>query len=230
MTNHSHHSVRESIRTRIENGEWSLGALIPAEKDLSTEYGCARTTINRALQALADEGLLIRKRKGGTRVCAMPVRYAKFEIPIIREQVEAKGDQYRHELVCKKREIPPSDIRAKLNIQDQEKALYLETIHFSNSAPLAVEERWINTQAVPEILQASFDDISVNEWLVKTVPFSSGDVLFSAQNMNEKIAAALKSDAGKATFVVDRTTWVGDEFITAIKLYYQSGFELYTQL
>lgn len=230
MSNNSHHTVRESIRKRIEDGEWDLGALIPGEIDLASEFGCARTTINRALQALADEGLLIRKRKGGTRVCAMPVRYAKFEIPIIREQVEASGDCYRHELRRKQVKTPPAKIRAKLGINEEDKALYLETLHYANLKPFAFEERWVNIQTVPDILNAALDEISVNEWLVKTVPFSNGDVLLSAQTMKPKIATALDSKKGKATFVVDRTTWVGDNFITAIKLYYKEGYELYTQL
>ncbi|MBL4673106.1 MAG: GntR family transcriptional regulator, partial [Arenicella sp.] len=87
MTVNSHHDIRQALRGRIESGEWQLGALIPGEMALADEYGCARTTINRALQTLANDGLVIRKRKGGTRVCEMPVRQAKFEIPILREQV-----------------------------------------------------------------------------------------------------------------------------------------------
>ena len=125
MTTNSHHTLRETLRERIESGEWSLGSLIPGEIELSNEYGCARTTINRALQNLADAGLVVRKRKGGTRVCEMPVKQAKFEIPIIREQVESIGGSYRHQLLVKKLAIPPSSIRARLGIPSKIKALYL---------------------------------------------------------------------------------------------------------
>lgn len=230
MSNNSHHTVRESIRKRVEAGEWSLGELIPGEIELAVEYGCARTTLNRALQALAEEGLLIRKRKGGTRVCSMPVRYAKFEIPIIREQVEAENGRYRHELIVNKTKTPPKQIASKLGLKENQQALYLESAHYANSKPLAFEKRWVNTQAVPEILDANFNDISVNEWLVKTVPFSSGDVLFSAKKIGKKAAKILCCDLDEATFVVDRTTWVNDQFITATKLYYRPGYELYTEL
>ena len=68
MTANSHHKIRQMLKGRIESGEWELGALIPRELALAEEYNCARTTINRALQALADEGVVVRKRKGGTRV------------------------------------------------------------------------------------------------------------------------------------------------------------------
>ena len=230
MTTNSHHNIRQALRERIESGEWGLGALIPGELALAAEYGCARTTINRALQTLADEGLVVRKRKGGTRVCPMPVRHAKFEIPIVREQVEAIGSKYRHQVMSQQEKAPTTSVRTRLHIPDAKKAFFIETIHLADERPYAYEERWVNIQAVPEIVDAPLDEISVNEWLVKTVPFSSGDVVFSAVNADDRVAAALESKAGNAVFVVDRTTWMGEEFITTLKLYYKDGYQLYSQL
>ncbi len=230
MTGNSHHTIRQSIRQRIESGEWELGALIPNEVSLADEYGCARTTINRALQTLADDGLLVRKRKGGTRVCKMPIRQAKLDIPIIREQVEATACKYRHQIILQEQKIPTASIRSRLRLAESTPALFIETIHLADDRPYAFEERWVNMQAVPDILTAPLDRISVNEWLVKTVPFSKGDVVFSAQNASTRVADALESETGNAIFVVDRTTWSGDDFITTMKLYYRDGHQLYSSL
>jgi GntR family histidine utilization transcriptional repressor len=41
---------------RIADGDWKPGELIPGEVDLADEFGCARATVNRALQDLADAG------------------------------------------------------------------------------------------------------------------------------------------------------------------------------
>lgn len=230
MANATHHSIRESLLGRIQSGEWELGALIPAEMILAEEYGCARTTVNRALQALADEGLVIRKRKGGTRVCNMPVRYAKFEIPLLREQVEVTGRLYSHQLLGLEMKIPPRDICARLKLSDTKKALYLETVHKADESPFAFETRWINTKAVPSVFEAPLERISANEWLVKTVPFSSGDVMFGAVSASQSIADAMDVKIGAALFTIDRTTWFGDKFITTMSLYYKQGFQLSTRL
>ena len=230
MTSHTHHTVREAIRSRIEDGEWGLGALIPSEISLAEEYGCARTTINRALQTLASEGIVVRKRKGGTRVCEMPARRAKLEISIVRKQVEAAGCTYRHQVLNRALKAPPSSIRTRLRLAEDDKAMYLETIHLSDDRPFAFEERWVNVNAVPEIINAPFDTISINEWLVKTVPFSSGDLIFSAANASQKVANAVDAKEGDALFVLDRTTWMNTDFITTMKLFYKDGYRLYTQL
>ena len=230
MAKASHHSIREAMLRRIQSGEWELGALIPAEMTLAKEYDCARTTVNRALQALADDGLLVRKRKGGTRVCKMPVRKAKFEIPVIRNQIETTGDLYQHKLLRAEMKKPPTQICTRLNISNEHKAMYLETLHLSNSRPFVFETRWINTDAVPKVLNAPLETISANEWLVKTVPFSSGEVIFSAVSSSKNIAKAMDVELGSALFVIDRTTWFEEAFITTTKLYYKEGFQLYSRL
>ena len=82
--------VLRRLNTRI----WKPGDLLPHEAELATEFGCARSTVNRALQAIAEEGLVERRRRGGTRVVIRPERKATFNIPVIRTQIENRGHTY----------------------------------------------------------------------------------------------------------------------------------------
>jgi GntR family histidine utilization transcriptional repressor len=87
-------SVQDEVLRRIHAREWKPGDLIPNEADLAQEFGCARTTVNRALRALAENGLLDRRRKAGTRVAAQPVAKATLDIAVIRREVEERGQKY----------------------------------------------------------------------------------------------------------------------------------------
>ena len=180
MPNTSHHDIRNALLARIHAGEWDLGALIPGEAQLADEYGCARTTVNRALQTLAGEGLLVRKRRGGTRITTLPAKQARLDIAVLREQIEAQGAVYGHELFARKLKIPPASIAKALRLGKGVTALYLETLHRRDQQPYAFDVRWVNQHAVPQVVDASLTDMSINEWLVRRVPFSSGDVAFSA--------------------------------------------------
>jgi len=230
MNKVTHQTIRQSILERIQKGGWALGELIPGEVALAEEYGCSRTTINRALQGLADEGLVVRKRKGGTRVCNMPVRQARFDIPIVREQVEAFGGHYRHQVLRRVEKVPPLSIRTRLGLERGAKALQLDTVHLADGRPFAYEARWINLSVVPQIRNAPLDAVSANEWLVQTVPFSSGDVSFSAVAAGEDVASALECNEGDALFVIDRTTSLAGEFVTTMKLFYREGYQMYSRL
>lgn len=230
MATVSHHTIRESLLDRIQRGEWALGALIPGEVQLAREYGCARTTVNRALRALADAGLVVRKRRGGTRVTPLPVRQARLSIPVVREQVEDAGDRYSHQLRRRRQSVPPAAIRKRLGLAARTKALYLETLHLANGAPFAFETRWINPAAVPDVAAEELEQLSINEWLVRRVPFTSGEVRFSAVNADSRVAAALGVAEGTALFLVDRTTWRGDVFITTTALHHAAGYTLHSTL
>lgn len=56
------------LRDRMMSGDLAPSARLPAEPSLATEYGVSRVTIRRALDQLALEGLIERKRGSGTFV------------------------------------------------------------------------------------------------------------------------------------------------------------------
>ncbi len=230
MRTNSHQALRLEFLQRIQSGEWALGSRIPGEIQLAEHYGCARATVNRALRSLADDGLLIRKRKGGTHVSPVPARRARLTIPIVREEVEAMGQVYRHAVRRRSTRVPAARVRATLGTDAGVVCVYLETLHFANDRPFAFETRWINPIAVPAIREERFAELSANEWLVRSVPFSNGRLRLSAEKATKTIATALEISAGTAVFQVDRTTWDKDVVVTTMQLYYPPGYQLTSQL
>ncbi len=67
-----YHQIFLILRNRIYGGELSAGDLVPGEQDLSAEFGVSRITAKRALNELADAGLVVRERGRGTRVIKRP--------------------------------------------------------------------------------------------------------------------------------------------------------------
>jgi GntR family transcriptional regulator len=67
-----YHKIFVLLRSRIYGGEISAGGLIPGEQELCNEFGVSRITAKRALNELADAGLVIRERGKGTRVVKRP--------------------------------------------------------------------------------------------------------------------------------------------------------------
>lgn len=230
MRERGYYAIREAIRERILEGEWAPGKTMPGEVDFAAEYDCARATINRALQSLAEEGIIERKRRAGTRVKELPTRRAKFEIPIVRLEVEARGYAYMANLIAQETKTAPRRIAQTLRLHRGAQALHLETVHLASGRPYAYEDRWVNLTAVPEILEAPLDKVSANEWLVRHVPYSSGEVCFSALHAGKRQAGILGVAQGAALFAVDRTTWLEDEYITHMQLYYSPGYQMRTRI
>ncbi|MDE1467757.1 GntR family transcriptional regulator [Aurantiacibacter sp. D1-12] len=226
MKRTTHQGIREAIRARIISGEWKLGERIPGEVALAEEYGCSRTTVNRALQTLAQEGMVERKRKGGTRVRPLPTSQAQFRIPIMREQVESRGHRYSHRIESREVRVPPMAIRKQLELPDNDPAAYVESLHLADGKPFAFEKRWVNLGSVPAFSDADLSHESANEWLVRHVPFSRGEVRLSASAANAKQARLLGTDKGAPLFTMHRLTWFEERTITAIELSFAPGYEI----
>ena len=53
--------IMNKIKLRILSGQWAAGERIPAVRELAVEFGVNPNTMQRALSALEDEGLLVRR-------------------------------------------------------------------------------------------------------------------------------------------------------------------------
>jgi len=219
----------EALR-RIRSREWPPGARIPDEQDLARELGCARATVNRALRDLAEAGLLERRRKAGTHVALTPVRKATFEIPIIRQDVESRGQSHGYRLLSRQTGLVPPDIRTALALPDGTALLRVTALHLADGAPFCFEDRWINPDAAPGIEGADLATTSANEWLVRHTAFSGGDIDFGATTADAGLDALFGCPEGAALFEMRRTTWAGAMPITAVRLVYAPGYRMRTAI
>lgn len=223
-------SVQAEVLRRINAREWKPGDFIPNEAELAVEFGCARATVNRALRALAESGLLDRRRKAGTRVALNPVRKATLDIPVIRYEIEGKGQSYRHSVLSRERVVPPSGIRARMQTETGVKLLHLVTLHLADGKPYVFGDRWINPDAVPGIEKADLSVQSANEWLVANIPFEGGDFSFSAMTAGKREAEILACKEGEGLFVIERSTWNKSHVITSVRLTFAPGYRMHTQI
>ncbi|MBN9671912.1 GntR family transcriptional regulator [Roseibium aggregatum] len=222
--------IREELLRRIVGRVWQPGEQIPHEADLAEEFGCARTTVNRALRDLAESGLVVRKRRAGTRVALNPPQKATLTIPVLREEVEALGRTYRHSLLERDlRPLPPM-LHGAFQVPPDADVLYLKSLHFADDRPYAFEERYINLATVPGAQAASFEAISANEWLVQNAPYSHGDLAFFALSADDDLSAQLDAAPGTALFAMERITFAGEEPITHARLIFAPGYRMRTAI
>jgi GntR family transcriptional regulator, histidine utilization repressor len=219
--------IRSEVQRRIRLREWPPGGLIPTEENLALEFGCARATVNRALRELAEAGLLERRRKAGTRVAILPVRKATLEIPVIRQEVEARGQSHGFRLLCQELRVPPMPIASRLGLPDLAKLIYLETLHLADGQPFVLEQRWLNPAVLPQPLP-DFAQLSANEWLVTNIAYTLGDIAFSAASATVHEAETMGLIPNAALFITERTTWTAEAPITLVRLAHAPGYRVQT--
>jgi GntR family transcriptional regulator, histidine utilization repressor len=230
LDTNSWRGVHLELLRRINSRQWSPGNLVPNEADLAIEFGCARTTVNRAMRELAEAGLIERKRKAGTRVAVHPVSRVVIDIPLIRREVERRDAKWRYSLLSRKVGAAPARVTGVLGLERKTMMLHLTSLHFADSHPFLHEDRWINIAAVPGVETVDFADVSANEWLIDNAPYSSGDISFSAVNVDKTLADLLAAPDQAAIFVIDRITWHDNTPITSVRLSYAPGYRMKTKI
>lgn len=218
--------IAEEARRRIATQQWKQGQRIPDEADLAIEFGAARATVNKALQLLADEGLLERKRRAGTRVVINPARKATFTIPIIREQIENTGQAYSYRVFTARRGPPPDRLVNDLGVERSTPFVHLRAVHYGDAQPFQFEDRWINLTAVKGMDKLDFRHINANEWLVRNAQYLRADIKFSAENATAREAQLLGAQAGAALLILSRSTWNEKGLITTVRLACRPGFSM----
>lgn len=218
--------IKHEVFRRIRSDEWGPGTLLPGEVELAAEFGCARATVNRAMQELSDDGIIERRRKGGSRVKLAPVRQVTFEIPLVRAEVEARGAKYRYALISSAIVTAPRWLRSRLALAAGSRMRHVNCMHFAGSAPFQFEDRWINLTAVPRAEYADFSLTSPNAWLVSEVPYTNAEVRFSATSAEGPIAEHLACNSGAPIFMAERTTWLSGLPVTNVRLYFANGYQM----
>jgi len=222
--------IRSTLLDRIKSGEWQPGMLLPSEAELAEEFGSTRVTVNRAMQALADDGFVERRRKAGTRVVRRLTRDALIRIRIVRDEIEQSGRRYSYLLIRRGRERPPPGIQAELGIGSKTEALHIVCLHFADGRPFQLENRWINLDVVPQAQSETFETISPNEWLVQKVPYSNAEHVFRAAAADPEEQQQLDLARDEPVFVIERTTWLDDRTVTHVTLSHPAGnFRLVTR-
>jgi len=225
----SFRDVKVELLRRITDGDWQPGALVPGEVELAATFGVARATVNRAMRELTDEGLLERRRKAGTRVRASPLRAARFEIPLVRAEIEATGAAYGYLLLSRAVVGAPADLADRLSLAKGARLLHLCCLHLADGQPFQHEERWINLAAQPAAEAEEFRDLGPNDWLIRAVPFSAVEISFLAMAAAGEVAEALQLARGEPVFAVERTTWWQGQAITHVRLCYGRGHRMTTR-
>ena len=92
--------------------------------------------------------------------------------------------------------------------------LRLLLCHAADGTPVQLEERLVNLDAAPGILEARLDLVAPGRWLLDHVPWTEAEHLIGAVAATSEVARHLNIRRGAACLCVERRTWRGEAPIT----------------
>jgi DNA-binding FadR family transcriptional regulator len=107
----AHGHTVDRIGSAIVKGSYAVGATLPAEPQLCTEFGVSRTVVREAVKSLAAKGLLVAGPKVGTRVLPSD-NWNWFDPDVVAWQTQAGlTREFLRDLQELRRVIEPAAVR-----------------------------------------------------------------------------------------------------------------------
>ena len=218
--------VKDQLLERIQNKDWPAGHLLPTELELSRQFGCARATVSRALNELAEAGLIDRKRKAGSRVLDFPRKIARMPITGTRNEIAAMGAEYRHVQLERSFGAVPDWVWARTMMAKSVDVLYLRCLFFADNNPFALEDCWINATVLPNVADQDFTSKPPCEWLLPEEPLCEGRLSCFADISDQVHAKFLDVPIGRPVFTKDAIVYHSGTTLGFFRLRYRNGYSM----
>jgi GntR family transcriptional regulator, histidine utilization repressor len=212
--------IRRAIAGPILKGDWAPGDKLPSEHELTRLFDTSRMTVNRALTALVEEGLIVRRRRAGSFVAVPPAQHPVLKINDIKAEVLESGLAYRFEVIGRETRQACDDDKDRLGQTSVGRVLAISICHHAAAAAFAFEDRLINLDAVPAAADEPFRDTPPGTWLLAHIPWTEAEHRIRAVTAPPEVRRHLSLPRGAPSLMVERRTRRADHTVTAVNIYY----------
>jgi GntR family transcriptional regulator len=134
----------KGLMTRsLQSGEWKPGEVIPSETDLAARYKVSQGTVRKAIDAMADENLVVRRQGKGTYVATHAEEKVQYRFLRLTPNAGSRGAIERSFIDCRRMRAPP-DIARALDLKSAEAAVQVRRMMHFKGAPLVLDDIWLH--------------------------------------------------------------------------------------
>lgn len=204
-----YHQVYLVLRDEIVSGTYGLDGLLPAEQELSRLFSVSRITIKRALDDLAAQGFVSRRRGHGTRVIKrIGGRPVPGNMVGLVENLLEMGLETKVALLEFGYVLPPDGIRRLLGLAEGERAQRAVRVRRHEGVPFS----YLTTH-VPEAIGRAYgrEDLAAKPLLAllerSGVVVESADQVLSARLADPAVASHLSIEVGSPLLSLTRVVY-----------------------
>lgn len=202
-----YHQLAQQLGDAIQAGGWQAGEALPSERALADSLGISRITARKALERLAEQGLIRRTHGSGTFI------EPRFNEPLTRlasftELLTRRGFKPGSRWLSRGIGMPTGEESFRLALRGEARVTRLKRLRLADDVVMAVEESCLPEHVLPE------------PEIVDTSLYATLDVLgrpmmralqhITAINANADIAELIAVPAGEALLKVTRLGYLAD--------------------
>lgn len=140
-----HRQIAADLRARIRRGDWAPGERLPSIPAIAAMYGVAKQTVQRTIDQLRVEGLLITKPGSGTYVRGTRRRLNRLSrgrYGAHRGYHADLADRYRQHLLHVGRATAPPEVADAFGVSDSTELIVRRHLVRTGDSPVEVGASW----------------------------------------------------------------------------------------
>lgn len=196
--------TRQQVLDLIER--LGVGTAIPSERQLSADLGVSRLTLRAALDDLAREGYLVRRRGSGTYV-QQPKISQELTITSFSEDMRKRGMAPGSRTLSIDTILAGARLGRFLQVSPGEKILQIKRLRLADGETMAIETLHIPERLAPGLtakdLSGSFYELLRSRY---GILIASGTQAIEPTVTNEEESAALGVPLHSPAFLFERTS------------------------
>jgi GntR family transcriptional regulator len=202
VTKQSH--TRQQVLDLIQ--QLGVGTAIPSERQLSTDLGVSRLTVRAALDELAREGYLLRRRGSGTYV-QQPKISQELTITSFSEDMRRRGMVPGSKTLSMTTILAGARLGRFLQVSPSERILVIKRLRLADGESMAIETLHLPEGLMPGLtakdLSGSFYELLHERY---GIVIASGTQAIEPTVTNEEESAALGVPLHSPAFLFERTS------------------------
>ena len=211
--------TRDLVLDIIE--QLDVGEAIPSERQLSSDLGVSRLTLRAALDDLAREGYLVRRRGAGTFV-SEPKIAQELTMTSFTDDMQRLGMRPASKTLDLR--VTPAGARLGrfLNVSPSEPIVVAQRLRLADGESMAIETLHVPASLVPGLTARDLDTHSFYDLLQQRygIVVGNGFQRIEATVTNEEESSALGVPLHSPAFLFERTTRAGNgtviEFVRSV--------------
>ena len=154
--------TRDQVFDLIENV--GVGHAIPSERQLSQDFGVSRLTVRAAIDELAREGYLVRRRGSGTFV-SEPKIAQELTMSSFSEEMRKRGMRPASKTLSLEVKHAGAYLGRCLHVSPSERIVVATRLRLADDETMAIETLHVPEPLVPGLTRQDFDETSFYDLL-----------------------------------------------------------------
>lgn len=204
--------ISEQIREDIRCGKLKPQDMLPPDRVFCEELNVSRMTVKKAIDLLANEGLVVRKKGIGTFVASPKIVQSLYSVTGFTGDNARRGVRVYSQVLAHEVIAAPFEVAEKLNLKPTQKVIRLKRLRFLIDEPVALETSYLNYDRCRRVMDYSFEQESLYRVLSQEchITLESARQTIEVSGSTEDDGLLLRNSIGNPMFYLSRTSYDAD--------------------